>query len=486
MALPSPRVQRLPHRLLADARRTITRFFWLGDDRGRKMIGRVLDLTDASVADQLATTRRDFADRHAELDAVLSEHFDQAARRTGFSQAIDDERRLLIGAYFTMEYAYESAALFNPSMVPSHEQGDVPPGSTRFVMSLRAVGEGHLSSIVFRTGVVDAGGDVRCDPVPPRARRLRMVEQLRHDRQRLRVQLIEIGGYSEPIDGVFQELGDSFTSAELEAAIRRAAPAGDDAAAFQEAADRLRWLARSNYQIETRAGMNLAELVLFPLSENESQGMEDMRLVCFDHGGGQRCYYGTYTAYNGAQILPQILEATPGRDIQIHTLSGRYAANKGIALFPRKVDDWYMMVARVDGENLYLVRSDNIRFWNDGALLQEPRFPWEFAQIGNCGSPIETDRGWLLLTHGVGPMRRYCIGASLLDRRDPSRVIGRTAEPLIMPLADERSGYVPNVVYSCGAMPHEGRLVIPYGISDSATGFATVDLAELLAHLSSA
>ena len=481
---PSLPVRRLSIRLTGDASRTITRFFWVGNEqRAQRVINCILDMGDTEAAALLDSTLAEFGDRHPDLRSVLTEHYEEVARRTNASIHPAADRRLLIGAYFTMEYSYESAALFNPSMVPAYDQEGVDSGSVRFLMSLRAVGEGHVSSIVFRRGVVDRTGEVRFEPNVPHPRRLRTVEDQQFEQARFRVKLIEMGAYTDRVEDVLNALPDPFTCAQLIEAVERLASETDDGPALWRAADRMIWLARSNYQIRLQEGADISEMVIFPLSEAESQGMEDMRLVRFTDGDGSACYYGTYTASNGAQILPQMVEidsTTAPLAIDVQTLSGRYAQNKGIALFPRRVDGWYMMIARVDGENLFLARSDNVRFWNEGALIQTPRYPWEFVQIGNCGSPIETEAGWLLLTHGVGPMRRYCMGATLLDIYDPSRIVGQLTEPLLMPITEERSGYVPNVVYSCGAMLHNDMLVIPYGISDAATGFAVVSLADLL------
>jgi len=243
------------------------------------------------------------------------------------------------------------------------------------------------------------------------------------------------------------------------------------------------WLARSNYHLKMPPDCDPSEIVIFPASENESKGIEDVRLVQFTEEDGSTVYYGTYTAYNGFRILPQIFETTDFTTIRVHTLNGQYVQNKGMALFPRRIGNWYMMVSRLDGENMYLMRSENIHFWNEAIKLQEPKYPWEFVQIGNCGSPIETEAGWLLLTHGVGPMRQYCIGVSLLDRDDPSKVIGHLKQPLLVPTEQERDGYVPNVVYSCGAMIHHDMLFIPYAMSDSATSFASVAVSDLLGAL---
>ena len=243
------------------------------------------------------------------------------------------------------------------------------------------------------------------------------------------------------------------------------------------------WLAHSSYRLEFPDDSALSERVIFPVNENESRGIEDARFVRFIHDDGRIVYYATCTAYNGFQSLPQFVETTDFQRFRVNTLNGRCAQNKGMALFPRKIADRYVMISRLDGENLYVLRSDDIHFWNEAEKIQGPTHPWEFIQIGNCGSPIETDEGWLLLTHGVGPMREYWIGALLLDRDDPSRVIGHLKDPILMPTDEERDGYVPNVVYSCGGMVHNDQLIIPYGISDTATGIALVSMADLLSHL---
>jgi predicted GH43/DUF377 family glycosyl hydrolase len=247
--------------------------------------------------------------------------------------------------------------------------------------------------------------------------------------------------------------------------------------------DLIVWLAKSEYEIERQESDDIENLVLFPISETESQGMEDMRLVRFDNPDGSIRYYGTYTAFNGTSILPQILEIIPKEKVVVHTIHGKYARNKGMALFPQKIDGQFAAIGRVDGENMFLLKSDEIDFWNQAVEIIQPKFNWEFVQIGNCGSPLLTDAGWLLLTHGVGAMRKYSIGAALLDKNDPSRVLGQLEQPLLSPNEEERSGYVPNVVYSCGGLIHKNNLLIPYGISDASSGFAIVNLDQLLGKL---
>ncbi len=479
-------VERLPVRLTGDAARTIMRFFWPGsDERARRVFDRALSLSNDETARLAGEVVARFGREHPEFRDALMEHFDQAAERVGPEGPIPDERRLLIGAYFTMEYAFESAALFNPSMVPAREQAGVPAGSTRFTMSLRAVGEGHVSSVVFRSGVIDSDAGIHIDPPSRFCRPVRELAGRLYGRDDMHVKLEALMGSVPSVDGLFAILPETFTIEQLLRAVGGERANAAAVGRYNEVTDAPVWLAESNYQLRGNRPADLPELVLFPISQAESRGMEDMRLVRFVDDDGAVTYYGTYTAFNGSRILPQMLAAPRPDAVEVHTLGGPFAQNKGLALFPRKVDGRYAMVARKDGENLFLAWSDSVLLWQEGALIDEPRQSWEFVQIGNCGSPIETDAGWILLTHGVGPMRRYCIGAILLDLADPTRVVGRLREPLLEPQEDERSGYVPNVVYSCGGMIHNGHLVIPYGISDAATGFATVPVDALLERLTS-
>ncbi len=485
MSAPRLEVVRRPERFHPDDRRVITRFFSPGDDRRiRTLLGQISELDPDEVKAIRKEVHQKFGERHRDLDDVFMRHFEQVASYVD-PERLNEDQKLVIGAYFTMEYAIESAALFNPSMVPHPDQSGCGDGELRFIMSLRATGEGHVSSIVFRTGrfcgTDQFGRSAICFDSPGRfASTARMVPDRTFDRQLFMLKLIEMGAYIDGIDLVLDRLEDRFTLESLDAAILAARDENTLPADFDEAVEHMRWLAHSNYRLEMSAAADPSEVVIFPTSENESKGLEDVRLVQFRHEDGREEYYGTYTAYNGFRILPQLIETTDFHTINVHTLNGRFAQNKGMALFPRKVDGWYMMLSRYDGQNLFLLRSDNVRFWNECQPLQAPRYPWEFVQIGNCGSPIETEAGWLVLTHGVGPMREYCIGASLLDLNDPTQVIGSLREPLLAPEADERDGYVPNVVYSCGGLVHGDELIIPYAVSDVAVKFAQTSLSELL------
>lgn len=478
-------VKRLACRLTPDSRRTITRFFWTGPDRAQKLVDRVTQLPEAEVDALLQATLREFIDRHFDLEDIFLAHYQQMIQLTGMTMLHPTpSQKLLLGAYCTMEYAFESAALFNPSMVPIAPRQDDAWGDTRFLMSLRAVGEGHISSIVFRRGTITTRGDIHIEPVGPLARRLETVQNWNPHKALFRRKLQEMGTDEETVDTVLDVCGDEFTTDQLRAAIDLSRDRVTNKTLFDRHAGDMIWLAESNYEIlHDSDGSDVEQIVLFPTSEAESMGMEDMRLVCFQDEDGAIRYYGTYTAYNGRKILPQLLEITPEGRAFVCTLHGEVAHNKGMALFPRLLDGQFVMIGRIDGENLFLMRSPDVHIWEEAEIIQEPKRPWEFVQIGNCGSPLETEAGWLLLTHGVGPMRKYCLGAMLLDAKDPSKIIGQLAEPLMMPTHEERSGYVPNVVYSCGAMIHKSTLIIPYGISDVATGFATVDLIALLGHL---
>ena len=425
----------------------------------------------------------DFRPRHRKIERAFERHFGYIRKHVPDADALSDERRLLIGSYFTMEYAIESAALFNPSIVLHPNQGGVPEGSPRFIMSLRATGEGHVSSIVFRTGIADADGHITFDPPSKYVAKMRVKTDKRFDKHLFFLKLIEMAAYSDAARVVLDELPDSFTYDELDHKIAEVKDRPGSPRPINETAENMLWLARSNYSLVVPDDATPDELVIFPTSENESRGIEDVRLTRFTEDDGSVRYYGTYTAYNGFRILPQLFDTADFHEFSIHTLNGRYVQNKGMALFPRKIDGFYYMISRLDGENMFIMKSDNVHFWNECQKLVAPMYPWEFVQIGNCGPPIETEHGWLLLTHGVGPVRQYCIGACLLDLNDPRKVIGHLDKPLLIPQEDERDGYVPNVVYTCGAMVWAGKLILPYAVSDSATTIATVDMDELMHHL---
>jgi predicted GH43/DUF377 family glycosyl hydrolase len=477
-------VTRLAVRLASDPRRVLARTFLPagGGPRIHAILERVLSLSDAQVSSILSTLLAEYRERHKGIRGIFRQNCATAIALQEGHVELSEERRLLAGAYFTNEYSLEAAALFNPSMVRHPDQNGVRYGTTRFIVSLRACGEGHISSIEFRTGVIDAGHDVFLDPPTRFALTARTMDDTIYDKSTYTLKLVEMAAHNQWADPVLERLDSEFTMSDLKDAIERSRPREGSITPFKETTDNMLWLARSNYAIDFSPESELSERVIFPVTENESRGIEDARFVRFTYPDGRVAYYATYTAYNGFRVLPQLIQTTDFRHFKVNTLNGRCVQNKGMALFPRKIGDDFVMASRLDGENIYLLRSHNIHFWNESKLVHRPKYPWEFIQVGNCGSPIETEKGWVLLTHGVGPMRQYWIGALLLDLQDPSRVIGELAEPILMPNQDERDGYVPNVVYSCGAMRHEDHLVIPYGIADTHISVATVSIPELLLH----
>ena len=484
-------VKRTGYRLVPDARRVIAKPYLPGEEiaggwpsRSALLMERVLAIPEPLVGTLVEGIVTDFSSRHGDFEALLERHFELVAHHVGpNAEPLSRHRRMLIGAYFTHEYSIEAAALFNPSIVLAPDQSGLAPGQRRVVMSLRAVGEGHISSIEFRSAVIDAAGALTFDPLGSHLVGGQRTAPATYDKRLFGLKLGELGAGNDLTWAVLDRLPDAFTAAELEQSLARLEADGPPHAISYETTKIIRLLAASNYVTRFPAGSALSERVLFPAGPHESHGMEDARFVQFVEEGGASRYYATYTAFDGFEILPQLIETEDFVSFAISTLNGSAAQNKGMALFPRRIGGKYVMLSRKDRENLYLATSDNVRFWNHATELDRPRAPWELVQIGNCGSPLETEAGWLVLTHGVGAMRRYAIGALLLDLEDPLRVLGRLTTPLIEPDASEREGYVPNVVYTCGALLSGDNLVVPYGLSDAAIGVAVIDLPELLAAL---
>jgi predicted GH43/DUF377 family glycosyl hydrolase len=448
------------------------------------IIGRALALSEAEVVAELATLLEEFDARHFDIEGVLLHQFEKVRRHVFTERPLGRERQLLIGALFSGEYALESAALFNPSIVPHPDQSGLDEGELRFVMSLRATGEGHISSIEFRSGRISAAGAIVLDPVSRFVTAPEILPNPRYRKPLFFAKLREMFEESDYCAAVMDPLADSFTLSDLSKSIARVRrEIQPNTAELNRTLERVRWLAESNYELRFPPELAMSERIIFPVSANERNGIEDARFVRFIEDDGSVIYYATYTAYNGHSILPQLIETTDFVDFRVLTLNGRAVQNKGMAFFPRKVGGQYLMLSRQDDENLFLMRSHNPHHWDSPELLMRPAEMWESVKIGNCGSPIETEAGWLVITHGVGPMRKYCIGAALLDLEEPSRVIGRLRQPLIAPEGNEREGYVPNVVYSCGSLVHGGRLILPYAMSDTATALASLPLADLLAEL---
>ncbi len=448
------------------------------------IIGRILALTEEEVETGLLSVRTEFESRHLNIDTPLLQHYAKVQADIFTQRPLSRSRQLLIGAIFSGEYALESAALFNPSIVPHPDQSGVPEGGLRFIMSLRATGEGHISSIEFRDGSISPDGHISITPVSRFVSLPEVLPNPTYRKSRFLIKLSEMGFDNECATSVLGTLAPEFTRENLSVSVTRVrrenVPLSHETRRTLEC---VQWLADSNYELRFSEKLALSERIIFPVSDNESNGIEDARFVRFVDDDGSILYYATYTAYNGRAILPQLIETADFLSFRVLTLNGSAVQNKGMALFPRRINGRYVMLSRQDDENLFVMFSDNPHHWSDPHLILRPAELWDSVKIGNCGSPIETEAGWLVITHGVGPMRKYCIGAALLDLNDPTRVIGRLREPLLSPDDNEREGYVPNVVYTCGALVHGGQLILPYAMSDKATAIASIPLADLLAAL---
>ncbi|MGD0299877.1 MAG: glycoside hydrolase family 130 protein [Bryobacteraceae bacterium] len=477
------RIRRSPLVLRPDASRVLLRPFSPGDsERAGRIIDRILAIPEECVVPLLSEICAEFCKRHQNIHAVFLERFEQVRETFQTDQELSEQRRKLIGAYFLAEYSLEAAALFNPSIVPHPDQTGLPAGALRFVLSLRATGEGHISSVTFRIGILHADNQIEVITPTGFLTEPRQVANLLYEKGLFERKLAELGLTREFSRRVLNKLRGSFTLSELRGSLQAEQFRLPDGMSREDQLESqgIWLLARSNYEVQFQPDQKLSERVIFPATPSQRNGIEDARFVRFQKEDGTYIYYATFTAYDGRVVMPELVETSDFLFFRFITLNGPGAQNKGMALFPRKIDGHYAMLSRQDNENIYLMFSDNVHFWNECKPLLKPAFPWELVQLGNCGSPIETDAGWLVLSHGVGPMRKYCIGAFLLDRDDPSKVIGRLREPLLSPSQKEREGYVPNVVYTCGAMLHNGELIIPYGLADQATGFAAVALADVL------
>lgn len=389
-------------------------------DRVQKLAQDILALDSHSVRAELAVVLSEFADRHWQIERVFDDRFAEIEPKLALEgHNLSRNTRRLIGAYFCHEYSYAAAALMNPSVVRHPDQSGLQDDSVRILLSLRAVGEGHISTIAFREGIISAGRQLSLFPEP------------------------------------------ALATAALMRGSKENVPEG-------------------SISVYRHRESSISGTVIFPMTEAQRNGLEDLRLVEFTRDSGKTEWIGTYTAYSGRDIRSELLRTRDFRDFTLTPIKGGAGRNKGMALFPRKIDGQFAMIGRQDGKNLYLMRSPKIDQWEGGTLLLEPRFPWELVQIGNCGSPIELDEGWLVLTHGVGAMRKYSIGAALLDKADPSKVLGRTPHPILAAADEDREGYVPNVVYTCGAIRVGDDLFLPYGVADSSVCFAFVAINEIL------
>lgn len=451
-----------------------------GPSRVQRIMDRILSLDPHDAEATLDQVRRRFQARHARFDDVLLDGFAAIEPLMAPTRSLTEDERRLIGAYFLHEYSIEAAALTNPSIVPHPDQEGVADGAVRVVVSLRAVGEGHISSIEFRRAQIGPDGEMEVAEPLPLVRGTR--ETPMFDKTVFNEKLKELGADAGVIADALGTLDEHFTMSHLDMALV-ALESSPPSPVTQQMIHTMHWLASSNYEVSFAPDTDISQRVLTPNGPAESRGMEDVRFVRFTEMDGSTTYYGTYTAFDGFNILPQLIETADFETFRVATLNGSGAMNKGIALFPRRIDGRYVALGRADGESNYLMTSDHVRFWGAADRIQVPARPWELLQIGNAGSPIETEAGWLVITHGVGPMRQYALGAVLLDIDEPNRVIGHLSEPLLVPTEDERDGYVPNVVYSCGSLIHDSHLVIAYGASDTSAGFARVPVDSLLSAL---
>ncbi|HLW21532.1 MAG TPA: glycoside hydrolase family 130 protein [Cyclobacteriaceae bacterium] len=466
-----------------DSKRVIARFFFNGEERAQEVIKRVMTLDEEKVFGIISPILQEYSKRHRNISKILDRHFEKISNVIKTLnidiEGISNPRKLLLGAYFTHEYSIESAAFFNPSIVEDPDQSELEDGEKRIIISFRAVGEGHISSIVFRRALIDRENNIRVIPAGNYVGEAEIIRNAKYEKklflEKAADEQIDISVLKE----IDEKIGDTFEYNHLRKVIQDSQKLLEDD--FKRLHyEKVLWLSDSYHEISFSLDTDISDRVIFPISELERKGIEDARFVKFREDNGEIMYYATYTAFDGAIIMPKLLQTKDFYNFTIKPLHGKGAQNKNLALFPRQINGQYAMLSRIDGWNNYIMYSKNMNLWENPVQLQSPLHFWEFTQIGNCGSPIETEHGWLVITHGVGAMRRYCLGASLLKLDDPSVEIGRLKEPLLVPNQNEREGYVPNVVYSCGSIVNNGKLIIPYGLSDYSSSFATVDLNTLL------
>jgi len=475
------KVNRKKTRFSSDPSRVINKFYYPGNERRAKnIINRVLNLSDFSVKNLLEQILSNFEHRHRNLQGVFIRNYQNVKMFISDPKNLSEDRKLLIGSYFTHEYSIEAAGFFNPSMVPHPDQENAKKGEMKFILSFRATGEGHVSSIEFRSGKLDKYNNMLMDTAYHRCETPEIIMKAVYEKKSLLKKIKQLEMENDITKNIFKNLPSTFPFERLHEKIEKIKKDYPHSHALTHTINMVYFLARSNHQRYFQPESHISERVLFPVSKEAIKGLEDARFVRFCDDSGEVIYYATYTAYNGFEILPMLLLTQDFLSFNFCAIAGAAVKDKGMALFPRKIDGKYIMISRIDGENMYLMKSDVVDFWNKAQLFQSPKHPWEFFQIGNCGPPIETAQGWLLLTHGVGPMRCYCIGAELLDLKNPSKIIAQLSEPILLPEAREREGYVPNVVYSCGGLIHNNELVLPYAMSDSSCGIATINMDEMM------
>lgn len=479
-------IQRKPVKVQPDSGRVIARFFFSGEERAVHLIRKVAEMPRDQVFSIISPLLQDFSKRHRNITRKLHMHCERVKPQIEKAGLVPDEldeyTRLLIGAYFTHEYSIESAAFFNPSIVEDPDRSNLEEGQQRVIISFRAVGEGHVSSVAFRRAIIDRDNNITVIPAGSYIDEAERIRNAVYQKKLFLRKGEEEGINADFLKKVDLRLEDQFDYQALKAIVLEEKEKETDPKLLREYRLILA-LSDSYRKISFSRDTDISDRVIFPISDLESRGIEDARFVKFTRDNGSVVYYATYTAYDGEHIMPKLLKTTDFYDFKTSPLNGEGARNKNLALFPRMINGRYAMLSRIDGWNNYIMYSDNINVWDNPIKIQSPVYPWELVQIGNCGSPIETSEGWLVITHAVGPMRTYTIGASLLDLENPEKEIGRLKEPLLMPSPDEREGYVPNVVYSCGSIIHNGELILPYGLSDHSSGFATVNLKLLLEKL---
>ncbi len=505
-----------------DPSRIIARFLYLSDERSADIIRKVLAMPEKDVNIAMSQLLRGFSRRHRNISRIFEKHFDKLGPI--FNQIevnesdLSDAQKALVGSYFTMEYSIESAAFFNPSVIEDPDQSELWPEEKRVIFSFRATGEGHISSIVFRSGILDRNNNLTVEPVGKMLAEADVIKRNVYEKKTFLEKLVDLkeqqytmppsilGKQEKKMDQVnfattaspedpadrphqgppvspafiLDKLGDNFTYGELMRGIDYERKNSILSEEHIKIINKMMWLASSHYEILFSIDSSISERVIFPISATEKGGIEDARFVKFTDDNGEITYYATYTAYDGSSILPKLIKTTDFYNFKILPINGEIAQNKGMALFPRKINGKYAMLCRIDGVNNYIAYSDSINIWHEAKILQKPKYPWELVQLGNAGSPIETKDGWLVITHAVGSMREYTLGASLYELENPEIEIGRLSSPLMAPNENEREGYVPNVIYSCGSIIHNNDLIIPYAMSDHSSSYATVDLKELL------
>ncbi len=479
-------VDRKSTKVFPDPKRVIARFFFSGEERAVVLIKKILKMDQETIESIIIPLLQDYSKRHRNVTKKLLKNCDKVRAyiiRAGSDyNYLNEYTKYLIGSYFTNEYSIESAAFFNPSIILDPDQNYLEEGQLRILISFRAVGEGHISSVVFRRAIIDKHNNITIMPVGNYIDEADKMHAMIYQKKLFLKKAEEADINREFIEEVNNRLPDRFNYEDLKQLILEAkAKTTDEDLLIQY--KQILSLSDSYRKITFSKDTDISDRVIFPISDYESKGIEDARFVRFTKENGKVIYYATYTAYDGVHIMPKLLQTNDFYEFKTSPLNGEGAKNKNLALFPRKINGKFAMLSRIDGWNNYLMYSNTINVWEDPILIQSPEYPWELIQIGNCGSPIETPSGWLVITHGVGPMRRYCIGASLLDLENPAIEIGKLKEPLIVPNSDEREGYVPNVVYSCGSIINNGELIIPYGLSDHSSGFASVKLDILLQKL---